>query len=172
MSMVVYAQSNPNISKSTTEIWSLSLPDSQTYGPMDIFFEIEYHFAKNVQTKELILHYKIKNIKHHVKFGTLRFKKDNIIYREDEMNTIDGLAGEGFPEIKINSLVLNIDVPLLKEPNIVISSNTSTKTVGKNILNDFSIDNLTLDLASSYLEKANFINTDRVKKRIDKLKKK
>ncbi|CAM3669541.1 hypothetical protein FLGE108171_09680 [Flavobacterium gelidilacus] len=169
-SSISIAQSNLNISISKIETYMLTLPQTQIVGPMDIQFDIEYHFAKNIQTKELILHYKIKNIKHQVKFGTLRFKKDNIIYRQDELNTIDGLKGEGFTDLEIKTLKINTSILNLENTNINLSSNYFNKIVMKNATKDLNIDNLFLNIANTSIEKADFINSAKLKNRIDKIK--
>lgn len=156
-------------------IWQYQIPESETFGPMDVSVSGEYWFTRESTNGPLdlvIIQYKFTNMKYYPTFGTLRFKKNGIIYKQNAMHYLDGLAGQGFDEVKITSLdiKMTVDGARSREEFNMNSNFTSNYNIAK-VDKNAGLDGLNLNLAGSRLTKLYHDNSWALVGRIDNLEK-
>jgi hypothetical protein len=145
----LFSQSTPNPNKSDikTAIWTFTLPDDATYGPMDINAKFEYFFLRETFGDKSYLGFNIKvtEITYATKFnGSYRFKYHGKVYKHIDLQAWDSKGMDGFTNVKITGFHFTISVNGIGSQQNCNSynyaSNLKIAEIGKTVnLNSFDL---------------------------------
>lgn len=153
-------------------LWTYELPSNYKRGPVDILVKGTYHFTKEKLGDRYFvrLHSKITDIEFQSKFGTLRYRLDGKDYRQDQVNSADGLDLQGFDQVTITSIGASMKVNFLTNSKMGYIGDDIAYEVG-DIDKYGDVNQLMLELGTSKLKQINWEGSQSLESRIYNLNK-
>ena len=154
-------------------IWPYTRPDIDNIGPMDVLVNGTYHFVREIIGSKIRVNvvYNLDKITFHSKYGDLRFKYKGEIYKLKEVAGTDGLDPKiGWDDVGITGINISIKAFGVKNARrFDLNSNYSAVVDIGEVERDKDLNNITLELASSYATNIYFDNSIGLQSRLDKM---